>query len=91
MEDGEIQIGSRWNTQSAAPAGEGWISICLIGDLDVAQPTRTQMRRLEHLATTLQKRFGIPAQGVRFHDRPYSSAGIGKKFPSAEFTRTLLQ
>ena len=52
-QDGEIQVGPRWNHQQAPAAPLGvdhieptCISICLVGDFDHSMPTPVQLRRL---------------------------------------------
>ncbi len=95
--DGQIQIGTRWNTQTSAGAPQGaqsidpdCISICLIGDLDRNGPTPTQLKRLEQLVTALQGRLRISATNVSMLDQPGTAAGVGRYFPQTAFREQLL-
>lgn len=94
-EDGQIQVGQRWDEQrpahvQGARLGDNCISICLIGDFDRSAPTAQQLRRLEQLVQSLQARCQIPASAVLLRDRPNSLAGVGRLFPTDSFRRHLL-
>lgn len=96
-QDGEIQIGQRWNRQSKAAPPPGTdqidpdcISICLVGDYDHDLPTSTQLRQLAQLVHTLQGRLQIPADKVVFLHQPGSASSIGANFPSTAFRQELL-
>src|SRR5687768_10382849 len=90
--DGEIQIGYRWDQQTAGapPTGASeidpaCISVCLIGDFDSTVPTPVQLRRLGQLVAALQGRFGIAEPQVILVDQAVSAAGIGRYFPATAF------
>ncbi len=90
--DGEIQIGQRWNHQLSATPPQGadeidpaCISICLVGDFDQAEPTRSQFRRLSQLVATLQQRFNVPASHVLLVEAGQTPASIGRQFPADSF------
>ena len=96
--DGEIQFTQRWNLQQPAEPAAGLanidatcISICIVGDFDRTAPTPTQIKRLEHLAQTLQEQFRIPATGVWLFDCANSPAGAGRYFPASAFQGQLLR
>jgi hypothetical protein len=97
-EDGEVQVGQRWLHQQPArlalpaPAGsaERTITVCLVGDLDRTAPTPAQVRQLEQLVQTLQRKLNIPAKAVLAFDQPNSSLGIGRLFPARDFAQHLL-
>jgi hypothetical protein len=89
--DGELQVGKRWNEQQPAGGGinPGCIVICLVGDFDQSIPTERQMESLVRLVSALQKRLGIPTQNVIVYDRPGSPAGIGRNFPISSLAKAL--
>ena len=102
-EDGGVQVGQRWNLQQAAGAtsgkqplpqlaaiADGYISICLVGDLDTSPPTDKQLQRLQELVRSLQQKLRIPGAAVLAFDRPASTAGIGRRFPAVAFSEHLL-
>jgi len=96
--DGEIQLTPRWLAQISAlpPAGAesidpACISICLIGDHDLAAPTPTQIRRLTRLVTALQAKLNVPARNVIAEAFPGSAATAGAAFPTADFRSRILQ
>jgi hypothetical protein len=62
-----------------------------VGDFDRTAPTPTQIKRLEHLAQTLQEQFRIPATGVWLFDCANSPAGAGRYFPASAFQGQLLR
>src|SRR5439155_25250941 len=91
-DDGEIQVGLRWDMQASPlpPAGAAkiepnCISICLIGDFDRQRPTASQIRRLAQLVNALQAHFRIPAADVSMITQSgkesTSAATIGRFFP----------
>jgi hypothetical protein len=93
--DGEIQIGARWTSQQGArPIGaslaDNSISICIVGDFDQSNPTPAQIRNLQRLIQTLQRRFGISGRAVLASNKAHSTAGIGIYFPSAQLSRQIL-
>ena len=93
--DGEVQIGHRWNLQQPArPEGaqvaEGCVSICLVGDLDRGAPTAAQLLRLEQLVQVLQRKLNIRGKNIVVLDQAGSTAGIGSRFPLAQFSRVVL-
>ena len=99
-EDGEIQMGYRWNLQINGYHGESenakWldrnaIDICLVGDGNMTAPTELQMRQLVKLVTALQKELNIPAESVFLNSAITSSSSPGRFFPSSEFRSQLLQ
>jgi hypothetical protein len=96
-QDGEIQIGPRWNTQQPPSAPPGvdsiqptCISICLIGDFDRSMPTPTQVRRLSQLVTTLQTQFRIGADKVIMLNDTASASSVGRYFPVTAFRDQIL-
>jgi hypothetical protein len=96
-EDGEIQIGQRWNQQQLAlpPAGASkidpaCISICLVGDFDHSVPTQIQFRRISQLVSALQGQLHISNDRVLLVDNPRTASGIGKYFPKTAFRGQLL-
>lgn len=97
-EDGEIQIGQRWNQQQVplAPTGANFkddrniISICVVGDFDQTVPTQTQLRRIGQLVSALQGQLHIGQDAVLLTDAPKTPAGIGRYFPKTVFRSQLL-
>jgi hypothetical protein len=104
LEDGELQITSRWSEQK--PAGDipglqsiepGCVSICLVGDFSKHRPTRRQFERLLDLVAALQQTCGISAD--RVYPLPKDAqtvseatpAGIGRNFPVQQFHRRLIE
>ena len=94
---GEVQIGQRWNAQQPAGKTAGLdrvdsdcISICLVGDLDRAQPTPRQLEQLQHLVTALQDRLKISREHVWVVEAADLPAGCGKYFPREAFRARLL-
>jgi hypothetical protein len=90
--DGEIQVGQRWTQQLAPGVTPGanyidgdCISICLIGDFDLTQPTPTQQRRLIQLVGALRSKLRINPEHVYFYDGVSSAAGVGRYFPTRDF------
>jgi hypothetical protein len=98
--DGQIQIGQRWNNQTAAVAPAGvqsidpdCISICVVGNFDATAPTTAQVRRLSQLIATLQGQLGIGADKVYLPDDASgarAAAGVGKNFPVATVRQQIL-
>jgi hypothetical protein len=96
-QDGEIQVGPRWTSQSApaAPLGADRIdpdcvSICLVGNFDAATPTPAQLRQLGQLVRVLQNQLGIAADHVvTVNDAPGAS-GVGQYFPTTSFREAIL-
>jgi hypothetical protein len=96
-QDGEIQIGPRWNKQQAPAAPPGvdsiqpdCISICVVGDFDHAMPTPTQIRRLSQLVTTLQTQFRISADKVIMLNDTATPSSVGRYFPVTAFRDQIL-
>jgi N-acetylmuramoyl-L-alanine amidase len=96
-QDGEIEIGPRWNKQQAAAPPLGvdsiqpdCISICVVGDFDHAMPTPTQIRRLSQLVTTLQTQFRISADKVIMLNDTASPSSVGRYFPVTAFRDQIL-
>jgi hypothetical protein len=102
-EDGEIEISPIWHQQQAARPARGRpaaavlarvyekaITICLVGDFDHSAPSANQMASLQQLVRTLQEKLNIPSGSVVAFDRPGSSEGIGRLFPTAELSSHLL-
>ncbi len=96
-QDGQIEMGPRWNKQQAAAPSPGvdsiqpdCISICLIGDFDHAMPTPTQIRRLSQLVTTLQTQFRISADKIIMLNDTASPSSVGRYFPVTAFRDQLL-
>lgn len=99
-DDGEVQIGYRWNRQLGSPhvnegANAAWfnrhaVSICLVGDGDRRGPTEAQMEQVVALVTALQKRLSIPADRVFLHANVASTTSPGLLFPASAFRQQLL-
>lgn len=96
-QDGEIQMGQRWNQQQPAGAFKGidhidptCISICLIGDFDHAMPTPTQIRRLTQLVSTLQSQLHIGADHVILLNEGGTPSSVGRYFPVTAFREQIL-
>ncbi len=96
--EGQIAMGGRWLNQvpAMAPDGassidDGCITICLVGDFDIAVPRYVQVRQLSELVKTLQAGLGIPTNRVWTLDEPRSSASVGRLFPVAEFRDSLMR
>lgn len=94
--DGQIEISARWMSQvgALAPAGSAsldrrCISVCLVGDFDQTGPTALQLQRTAELVNTLQRQLNIPDGRVWTLKTRDSSAGIGQRFPDADFRRML--
>jgi hypothetical protein len=95
-QDGEIQITQRW-TQQDMPGNipglprtqPNFISICLVGDFDAAQPTPNQRQRLAALVSALQRKLDIPAKNVVLSSGGVGIAGIGRNFPLSAFRAQL--
>jgi hypothetical protein len=86
--DGEIQIGQRWAQQLAPGLTPGanyidpdCISICLIGDFNLTQPTPTQRRRLVQLIGALQNKLRISRDHIYLYSGVETAAGVGRHFP----------
>jgi hypothetical protein len=96
-EDGEIQVGPRWNQQQSAAAPPGvdhidpaCLSICVVGDFDHAMPTPTQFRRLAQLVSTLQSQLRIGADKVILLSDTPSQSSVGRYFPVTAFRDEIL-
>jgi len=95
--DGELQMGLRWNRQLSAVAPVGadqidpaCVSICVVGDFELAPPTPLQLARLGQLVITLESRFHISPDHVIFlNDQAGTPAGVGRYFPATAFHRQL--
>ena len=91
-EDGQIDVGFRWQRQYPGFYVEGkgsdWynrnaIGICLIGDADHQAFTDAQYRQLVWLVKQLQQHYGIPRQAV------HVCLGSDPSQPEANFSYTL--
>ena len=96
-QDGEIQIGPRWNHQQPAAAPPGvdhieptCISICIVGDFDHSMPTPIQFRRLTELVMTLQSQFRIGADKVILLSDTPTPSSVGRYFPVTAFREQIL-
>jgi len=96
-QDGEIQITQRWTQQDTPGDIPGlprtqpnFISICLVGDFDLARPTISQQRRLVQLVTALQRRLDIPRNNVTWFSEGPGIAGVGRNFPAVELHAQLV-
>jgi hypothetical protein len=96
-EDGEIQIGPRWNQQQAPAAPPGvdkidpdCISICLVGNFDTAMPTPAQLHRLTQLVSTLQNQLHIGADRVILLNSSVGPSTVGRYFPVTAFRDQIL-
>jgi hypothetical protein len=94
--DGEIQVGQRWAQQLTPGLTPGanyidgdCISICLVGDFNLTQPTPTQQRRLIQLVGALQNKLHIPREHVYLYSGVETAAGIGRYFPGHDFRSQL--
>lgn len=88
--DGGIQLGHRWMQQQtaslpSATVPDDFISIGIVGDFNARPPTANQVRSLNRLVASVQRRFHIPARAVVIEDRRTDAAGVGKHFPIASF------
>jgi hypothetical protein len=94
--DGELLIDQRWNQQQPAALSTALslppqcISISLVGNLDEEAPTAIQFQRLCQLVHTLQSRFHIPAEQIRWINNLPDAGGIGRRFPAQRFQREIL-
>jgi len=91
----QIQIDPKWSYQkpaspAAASVAPTCISICLVGDFDQNAPTATQLRRVQQLTQTLQRRLSIPGKNVIAYDRANSASGLGRLFPTARLRDGLM-
>jgi hypothetical protein len=88
----EIRIDPRWNNQlpAATELRANCITICIVGDFDQSAPTAAQVRLVQQLIQTLQRRLRIPARNVIAYDRPGSPSGLGRQFPAARLREALL-
>jgi hypothetical protein len=66
------------------------ITICLIGNFDLATPTATQRQRLARLVNTLQSRLAIRRDQVWMLHGTGTAADVGGRFPVAAFREQLL-
>ncbi|MCC6679401.1 MAG: N-acetylmuramoyl-L-alanine amidase [Phycisphaeraceae bacterium] len=91
-EDGQIDVGFRWQRQFAGFYVEGqgadWynrnaIGICVIGDAEHQAFTEDQTRQLVWLVKQLQRHYGIPREAV------HVSLGSDPAQPAAYFPYTL--
>jgi hypothetical protein len=96
-QDGEIQIGPRWNQQQAAANPPGvehidpdCVSICVVGDFDKTMPTPIQLRRLTQLVTTLQGQLRISADHVILINEAGTPSSVGRYFPVTAFRDQVL-
>lgn len=96
-QDGEIQVGPRWNDQQPAAAPPGvdhieptCISVCIVGDFDHSMPTPIQFRRLTQLVTTLQSQFRIGADKVILLSDTATPSSVGRYFPVTAFRDQIL-
>ena len=87
MEDGEVQITTRWAQQLPAgapatgqPIERSWISICLIGDFDRNRLTDAQRQRLGQLLMEIESRLGIGRDRLVMLNVTDSPAGVGARF-----------
>ncbi len=98
-EDGQIEIGFRWQDQKPGAhsigANSEWlnrhaIGICLIGDDARQPPTEQQLHQLVWLVQRLQARLGIPADRVMHESESLQDGPAGRMFPTAWFRKQLL-
>ena len=94
--DGGIQLGHRWMQQQtaslpSATVPDDFISIGIVGDFNAKPPTANQVRTLNRLVASIQKRLKIPARSVVIEERRTDAAGVGKHFPLASFRAALEQ
>ena len=87
--DGEVQAGYRWSRQLDGLHTREAIAICLIGDGDRAQPSRTQINQLVKLVTQLQRRLNIPADRVYLYRDLAETTSPGLRFPAVSFRNQL--
>jgi hypothetical protein len=91
--DGQIEIANRWLDQKNGvhcrngrdpEVNEYGIGICLIGNLDQAEPTPKQVAAARALVAYLAQRYQVPGDRVGSHDRfaDGPTACPGKYFPS---------
>jgi hypothetical protein len=96
-QDGEIQVTQRWTQQDVPGDIPGlprtqpnFISICLVGDFDLARPTPAQQNRLVQLVNALQRRLDIPRANVTWFPGGAGIAGVGRSFPAADLHAQLI-
>jgi N-acetyl-anhydromuramyl-L-alanine amidase AmpD len=71
--DGAVEVGYRWRDQIPGPHTKNQdvnlesIAICLVGDLEIAPPTKKQMAALLELLEKLCREGQIPAERIRSH------------------------
>jgi hypothetical protein len=96
-DDGEIQVGQRWNGQQPAGRTTGLdqldpdcVSICMVGDFDRSPPTPRQMEQVGRLVTALQDRLRVNGDRVWLVEAHGLPAGCGRYFPRDAFRGGLL-
>ena len=73
LDDGRIEIGSRWKQQLWGAHLRNWksnlnsIGICLVGNFEIETCTDKQLRALKDLSSRLIDQYGISKVGVRGH------------------------
>lgn len=88
--DSEVQAGYRWARQLDGLHTRDAIAICLIGNGDEVQPSRTQINQLVKLVTQLQRRLNIPADRVYLYRDLAQTTSPGLRFPAVSFRNQLV-
>jgi len=96
-EDGEIEIGHRWNRQmngahaKKANMNKVGIGVALVGNFSQSQVSERQQKALVYLVKILQQHYGIPNSRVLSHRGVLGAATEcpGTHFPWEKFKRML--
>ncbi|MCK4905440.1 N-acetylmuramoyl-L-alanine amidase [bacterium] len=65
-DDGEIEVGWRWQKQAQVNRPYD-VQICLVGNFNKQQVSKTQFRALVELINVLRKQYDIPISNIRGH------------------------
>lgn len=92
--DGEVEVTYRWRRQVTGAhcggtpgnwANKDGIGICLVGNFNQTQPTKTQMKSLVRLVRFLQSRYKIPKSRIYGHKSTPGAGTVtdcpGRNFP----------
>jgi N-acetyl-anhydromuramyl-L-alanine amidase AmpD len=98
--NGEVAATTRWTQQMAGAHckvaehpefNDEGIGVCLVGDLDVDQPTAEQMASLQMLVEVLREHYDIPIERIVGHRDLKATKCPGKNFPMDQFLKDLRQ
>ena len=95
--DGEIEVSTRWETQSDGAHCSGHnataIGICLVGNFQAVdeKPSPAQDLSLEQLVAYLAVRYGIPAERIYLHRDVHGASTLcpGRNFPEDNIRRVV--